>query len=94
MINSRNYDKDKNKIILSNKYSFMYWGDAYYDTAFTLDDFADYKEVTFEGIKCRAVKNYDTYLKKFYSTHYMKLPPVEEQVKTHKSVFYWNKRFK
>lgn len=93
------YDKPKrtplNKsIIKSNdikisdtKLSFMCWADVTYNMAFDIIDFDKMKTIKFENLNCNVIKNYKEYLSDFYGD-YMKLPPKEEQIPKHNSVFF------
>ena len=71
------------------KMAFVSWNDYKYNMCFTKGDFENSYIFNFEGIKCKVVNNYDNYLKMFYNSDYMKLPPLSKRVKSHHSVFYW-----
>lgn len=51
------------------------------------DVFEHYIDVPFETITCRAIRDYDLYLKQHYN-NYMELPPIDKQV-THSSTAFW-----
>jgi lipopolysaccharide cholinephosphotransferase len=47
-----------------------------------------YTDIQFEGVKVRAIKEYDAYLR-FLFNDYMTLPPVEKRVSNHNTEVYW-----
>ncbi|MGO3115448.1 LicD family protein, partial [Enterococcus pseudoavium] len=48
----------------------------------------NFEEIDFEGYKIKAIKNADSFLKKYYG-NYMTLPPTEDQISNHLYDFYW-----
>ena len=59
---------------------------------FTKETLTTFTDIDFEGIKVKAVKDYDTVLSRFYG-NYMQLPPKEKQVPDQLRYiqFYWKK---
>ena len=49
--------------------------------------FIDYEFLTFEGIRVKVPKDYDTVLRNSYGD-YMKLPPIEKRIATHDYILY------
>ena len=51
------------------------------------DVFEHYIDVPFETMTCRAIRDYDLYLKQHYN-NYMEQPPIDKRV-THSSIAFW-----
>ena len=61
------------------------WDNGYGITKFFYfpsDLFDEYEDVVFDGVRCRIIKGYDSFLRMYYGD-YMQLPPLEKQVPSH-----------
>ncbi|MGL4951354.1 MAG: LicD family protein [Mycoplasma sp.] len=68
---------------------FLHWDDWNFDCALNLSNFENYKIIKFEGIDCKIINNYDTFLRNSFEIHYMQLPPEEERIPRHNLVMFW-----
>ena len=72
-----------NKSVYAGAVSGSYLEKEIYDKKL----FTEYLELSFENKKYMCIKEYDTYLQQHYGD-YMILPPVEKQVRPHKTIVY------
>lgn len=79
-----NHSKTRNICIWDNGYGFTRF---FY---FPAELFEECIDVDFDGVPCKIIKGYDTFMRMYYGD-YMQLPPIEKQVPSHDYKAYFKK---